>query len=198
MVFHRWLSGTFLTLGCMVSMLPCYALDASDIHKLKIGGTLTMAHANTQQSVDEISITHINPVRSDSTTWYQINGTGTNGQDRIFYVDFTTSPVKMESVIQKLILGQLVNRPRKFLDAVEESEKGSLTFNDETYQYLNTESDEGIFEPDGDKTQSFEFNYLVFGSQKEAGLSIQVMRWSDEKFDTYLVKLIQATDVKIK
>lgn len=78
--------------------------------------------------------------------------------------------------VRRVALKKLVDRPRKFLDTVESEEKGELVM-------------DGV---------AFEFNYLVFTSSKDATLSIQVMRWDDEKLDTYLVKRISAAEVKLK
>ncbi|MFZ3220845.1 MAG: hypothetical protein WA174_12465 [Rhodoferax sp.] len=198
MVMHPFLKRSLLLLGYWVAFAPCYALDTSDIPKLKAGTVLSVADPAAEAPLREMAITHVHSIRADGAVWYQIEGTYRDGQEGIVYVDFTTSPVKIETTVKKLSLRNLVDRPRKFLDAVEESEKGELVYEGSPFQYADTESDDGVFERDGDKTSTLEFNYLVFTSKKDANLSIQIMRWDDDKFDTYLVKRVQPGDVKVK
>lgn len=198
MLVAQFLKRSLLALGCWAALAPCYALETSDIPKLKAGTVLTIADPSAQTPLREMAITHVHSIRSDGTVWYQIDGTFRNGQEGIVYVDFTTSPVKIEASVKKLSLRDLVDRPRKFLDAVEESEKGELVYEGSPFQYADSESDDGVFERDGDKTSTLEFNYLVFTSKKDANLSIQIMRWDDDKFDTYLVKRVPPGDVKVQ
>lgn len=198
MVTHPFLKRSLLLLGCWVAFAPCYALDTSDIPKLKPGTVLTVAGPAAEAPLREMAITHVHSIRSDGTVWYQIEGTYGDGQEGMVFADFATSPVKIETIVKKLLLRNLVDRPRKFLDAVEESEKGELVYEGSPFQYASAESDDGVFERDGDKTSTVEFNYLVFASKKDADLSIQIMRWDDDKFDTYLVKRAQPGDVKVK
>ncbi|MFZ3126993.1 MAG: hypothetical protein WA136_03165 [Rhodoferax sp.] len=198
MVMHPFLKRSLLLLGCWVAFAPCYALDTSDIPKLKTGTVLSVADPAAEAPLREMAITHVHSIRADGAVWYQIEGTYRDGQEGMLYVDFTTSLVKIETTVKKLSLRNLVDRPRKFLDAVEESEKGELVYEGSPFQYADTESDDGVFERDGDKTSTLEFNYLVFTSKKDANLSIQIMRWDDDKFDTYLVKRVQPGDVKVK
>lgn len=198
MVMHQFLKRSLLLLGCWLAFAPSYALDTSDIPKLKPGTVLTVADPAAEAPLREMAVTHVHSIRADGTVWYQIDGTYRDGQEGILYVDFTSSPVKIEASIKKLFLKDMVGRPRKFLDAVEEDEKGALTYEGTPFQYADTESDDGVFERDSDKNSILEFNYLVFTSQKDANLSIQIMRWDDDKFDTYLVKRVPPGDVKVK
>ena len=66
------------------------------------------------------------------------------------------------------------------------------------YRYNDKESDEGSLEPDGNTAQAQTFNYLVFTSTQDPSLSIQVMRWSEEKFDAYLIQQIAADNARLQ
>jgi hypothetical protein len=195
---RRFLRHLLVLLGSLAAGAPSFALGAADVPNLKPGVVLAVGEGLKDEQFREITITHVNSVRADGAVWYQIDGTTLGGQEVVFYADFAASPPKIELAFKKLSLRKLVDRPRKFLDAVEEDNKGELTLDDTVFQFTDAESDEGRFEPDGDQARGFDFNYLVFASKKEPGTSIQVMRWSEEKFDTYLVKLLQAKDLKIK
>lgn len=179
-------------------LTPSFALDASDIPHLKVGAVLVIADSAGRVPMKEVSITHVHPVRSDNSVWYQINGISAGEQEEVMYADLNATPPKLEGVIRRISLRMLVDRPRKFLDAVEENKKGELSYEGVVFQYNDAESDDGFFETDGNKSSAFEFNYLVFTSSADANASIQVMRWSDEKLDAYLVRNIRATDVKLK
>ena len=198
MVLYPFLKRSLLLLGCWVAFAPCYALDTADIPKLKAGTVLSVADPAAEPPLREMTITHVHSIRSDGAVWYQIEGNYRDGKEAILYADFTTAPAKIEAIVKKLVLRNMVDRPRKFLDAVEEDEKGELVYEGSPFQYANAESDDGVFERDGDKTSTLEFSYLVFASKKDANLSIQVMRWDDDKFDTYLVKRVQPGDVKVQ
>lgn len=198
MALHPFLKRSLLLLGCWMAFAPCYALDSSDIPKLKAGTVLTVADPAAEAPLQEMTITHVHSIRADGAVWYQIEGNYRDGKEGILYADFTTTPAKIEATVKKLSLRNLVDRPRKFLDAVEEAEKGELAYEGATFLYANAESDEGVFERDGDKTSTQEFNYLVFIAKDNAKLSIQIMRWDEDKFDTYLVRGIQPGDVKVR
>ncbi len=198
MTMLRLVQNAVLSLACLTAWAPCYALDATDLPQLKAGTVLAVADAKGEAPTRDISVTHVHPVRADGSVWYQINGTSGGGQEEVLYADFSVSPPKLEMVIRRVLLKKLVDRPRKFLDAVEDEEKGELVMDGVTFAYNDAESDDGFFEPDGNPAQAFEFNYLVFTSSTDAALSIQVMRWDDDKFDVYLVKQISAAEVRLK
>ena len=198
MTTRRLCLNTLLSLSCLAGIGPCFALEAADLLHIKIGAVITVADPKGEAPLREITVTHVHPVRADGTVWYQINATSGAEQEEVLYADLNANPPKLETVLRKVILRKLVDRPRKFLDAVEDAEKGEMVMDEVTYRYNDKESDGGVFEPDGDKTKAFEFNYLVFTSTQDASLSIQVMRWSEDKFDTYLVRQMRPSDVKLK
>lgn len=198
MTLLRLVHSAVLSLACLTAWAPSYALEASDLPNVKVGAVLTVADAKGDTPPRDIAITHVHPVRSDDSVWYQINGTSGGGQEEVLYADFSVSPPKLEMVVRRVMLKKLVDRPLKFLDAVEDNEKGELVMDGVAFAYNDDESDDGSFETDGNPAQAFEFNYLVFTSSKDATLSIQVMRWDDEKLDAYLVKRISAAEVKLK
>lgn len=198
MPLRRLVHNTLLALACLAAWAPAYALDATDLPQLKAGTVLAVADAKGETAARDIAITHVHPVRSEGSVWYQINGTSGSGQEEVLYADFSASPPKLEMVVRRVVLKKLVDRPRKFLDAVEEEGKGELLMDGVAFAYTDAESDDGVFETDGNPAQAFEFNYLVFTSSKDATLSIQVMRWDDEKLDAYLVKRVSADTVQRK
>ncbi len=195
---RRFLHSVLLPLACLAVLAPCYALDASDLPHLKVGTVLTVADPKGEVPPREIAITHVHPVRSDGAVWYQINGSSGGAQEDLLYADLSVSPPKLEMVLRRINLRKLVDRPKKFLDAVEDDEKGELVMDGVAFAYNDAESDDGFFETDGNKALAFEFNYLVFTSSKDASTSIQVMRWDDDKWDAYLVKRIPAESVTRK
>lgn len=198
MTMRRLCLNSLLSLASLAALAPCYALEAADLPQIKIGAVITVADPKGEAPLREITVTHVHPVRADGAVWYQISATSGADQEEVLYADLTAKPPKLEAVVRRVNLRKLADRPRKFLDAVEEDEEGELLMDGVSYRYNDNESDDGTFEPDGDKTKAFEFNYLVFTSTQDATLSLQVMRWSEDKFDTFLVRQMRPGDVKLK
>lgn len=198
MTMRRLCLSSLLSLASLAALVPCYALEAADLPQIKMGAVITVTDPKGEAPLREITVTHVHPVRADGAVWYQISATSGADQEEVLYADLTAKPPKLEAVVRRVNLRKLVDKPRKFLDAVEDAEKGDMVMDDVTYRYNDKESDSGTFEPDGDKTKAFEFNYLVFTSTQDATLSLQVMRWSEDKFDTYLVRQLRPGDVKLK
>ncbi|MDR7305973.1 hypothetical protein [Rhodoferax saidenbachensis] len=190
----RWMVAAVLGLA---SLVPVYALEAGDAANLKAGTVLSLPSANNS-GARTLTIAHVHPVRSDDGVWYQILGSSADGQEQLVYADLSAKPPKVEVMVKRVNLRKLVDRPRKFLDAVEDDEKGELTLDGVVYRYNDKESDDGSLEPDGNAAQAQAFNYLVFTSTQDPSLSIQVMRWTDEKFDAYLIQQVSAADAKLQ
>jgi hypothetical protein len=179
---------------------PSYALDATHQTQLQPGAVLTIsASAGTAVVAREITITHVHGVRSDDgSRWYQVQGSSSDNREELLYVDLSATPPKLELMVNRVGLRKLVDRPRKFLDAVENEEKGELVLDGEIFKYNDKESDDGVLEPDGDQAAGREFNYLVFTSATDARKSLQIMRWDEDRFDTYLILQIKPGDVQLK
>lgn len=190
----RWMVAAALG---MAALMPAHALDAGDAPNLKAGATLALP-AVGGNAASTLKVAHVHPVRSDDGVWYQILGSSADGQEQLVYADLSAKPPKVEVMLKRVNLRKLVDRPRKFLDAVEDDEKGELTLDGVVYRYNDKESDEGSLEPDGNAAQAQPFNYLVFTSTQDPSLSIQVMRWSEEKFDAYLIQQVAASDAKLQ
>lgn len=180
----------------MACLNPAHALEAGDAAKLQAGAVLSLPSVGNS-APRSVTIAHVHPVRSEDGVWYQILGSAADGQEQLIYADLSAKPPKVEVMLRRVNLRKLVDRPRKYLDAVEEEEKGELTLDGVVYRYNDKESDDGSLEPDGNASQAQAFNYLVFTSTQDPSLSIQVMRWSDEKFDAYLIQQVSAADAQL-
>ena len=128
----HWIAAAVLS---MASLMPAYALEPGDVVRLKAGAVLDLP-ATAGSAARALTIAHVHPVRSEEGVWYQILGTSADGQEQLVYADLSAKPPKVEVMVRRVALRKLVDRPRKFLDAVEDDEKGELTLDGVVYLSL--------------------------------------------------------------